>query len=80
MTQERRDNNVHWPQWLHEAWNREAFQKGAAGPYCMDHNLTGRMAVNMGDIRGGHPVEWGQWIVRTPGGALSIENDFKPGQ
>lgn len=78
MTLSRRLNNAEWPQWLHEAWNKPHIEVGAVGPYCMDDSSIGRMAIKMDDSRGGHPVEWDQWIVREPSGALVIETDFKP--
>lgn len=80
MTRERRASNADWPQWLHEAWNLPHIQVGAVGPYVLDEPCLGRVAVKMDDDRSGHPVEWGQWIVREPWGALVIETDFQPGK
>lgn len=62
MTPARRADNSEWPQWMHQAWNKNAGQPGALlnqiegssdGPLCIE-TLEGRMKVNWNDfiIRG----------------------------
>ena len=81
VTHESARNKAKWPDWMIEAWNRPHIQAGALGYYCLDDSTMGaRLAVKMDDARPGHPVEWGQWIVREPWGAISIETNFQPGK
>lgn len=32
LTEETRNNNVDWPNWLHEAWNKKRTEEGAVFP------------------------------------------------
>lgn len=69
MTQERREDNSDWPEWLNEAWNKEQGVVGAVFPAAYPfsdgtdelkiHTLEGEMRVNFGD-----------WIIRGVKGEL----------
>ncbi len=74
MTEERQKSNADWPQWLHEAWKKPPFEKGAL--YGSRWNST-RMEVNT--KTGAIQVGWGDWIVRWETGALDVfeTDDFE---
>lgn len=75
MTQERRQNNSEWPNWLHEAWNKDIMDKGAVFPYDV---LTGRsdgtdklrVSTLENDARGSLVIEWNDFIIRGVQGEL----------
>lgn len=62
MTQAAREDNADWPQWLHEAWNKEPEDDGAVGPwidFLAVNTLEGKLGVSPGD-----------WIIRGVKGEL----------
>jgi hypothetical protein len=70
MTRERRRANVEWPQWLHEAWNKDPKEAGAV--YCIgDDGLVGpgdRLVVTT--LEGTHAITFGDWIIQGVKGEL----------
>ena len=67
MTQERRKSNVDWPNWLHEAWEKERNVPGALFPNVPG---TGDGKLCIYTLEGVHFVEWGDWIIQGVKGEL----------
>ena len=67
MTLERRFNNIDWPQWLHEAWNKPDLSEGAL---TIDPDDTKREKLVMGTLEGVHRILWGDWIIKGINGEL----------
>ena len=66
MTRERRHDNSEWPNWLHEAWNREPGE----GALFVDADDENRERLVIGTLEGVHRVEWNDWIIRGIKGEL----------
>jgi len=66
MTQERRASNEDWPNWLHEAWNREPGE----GALFIDADDPQQLRLCIGTLEGVHRVLWDDWIVRGVRGEL----------
>ena len=54
VTEETRESNVDWPQWMHEAWNKKVSEVGSLAGYADSSDLQvltleGRMNVSLGD-------------------------------
>ena len=65
MTRERRASNADWPNWLHEAWNKERGEQGALYP-----EKPGGDVLAIGTLEGEHRVSWGDWIIQGVNGEL----------
>lgn len=63
MTRERRESNADWPQWLHEAWNRNNGEPGALYP-------AGTETLAIFTPEGIHTVSPNDWIIRGVKGEL----------
>lgn len=55
MTEQHRHNNFYWPQWLHDAWNKDPTEVGAVFPVpgsseVQINTLEGLMRVNTNDF------------------------------
>ncbi len=59
MTEERRSNNVDWPEWLHRAWNTEG-----EGALFIDADDPARYRLVLGTLEGVYRVQWGDWIIQ----------------
>lgn len=65
MTEERREDNSEWPNWLHEAWNKDEGEKGRLTvrnkgyPYLAIETLEGVM-----------DIDWDDWIIQGVKGEL----------
>lgn len=69
MTKERRASNEEWPQWLHEAWQKDFDCDGAVS--CEDYpNSDGRDRLVIRTLEGVHSVSWGDWIIKGVNGEL----------
>jgi hypothetical protein len=69
MTPEHRASNLHWPHWMHEAWNTPHDQPGAL--LCRDYpNSDGTDPLRIFTLEGVHNVDWGDWIIRGVKGEL----------
>ena len=66
MTRERRNSNVDWPPWLHEAWQRP---QGENALWIDDPSGSGELLV-VGTLEGVHRITWGDWIIRGVKGEL----------
>lgn len=67
MTRERRQDNSEWPEWLHEAWDKERGEPGSLFPE-VEGSMYSRLAV--GTLEGPLSVSWGDWIIRGIKGEL----------
>jgi len=65
MTVERRWHNDEWPNWLHEAWQKD---KGDAGAYWCDKTQTDRTFITT--LEGVHEVSPGDFIIQGVKGEL----------
>ena len=63
MTKEARQNNSEWPEWLNEAWNKEAGTVGAVWPTDYPH-LDGKDSVCIGTLEGIHLASLGDYIIQ----------------
>lgn len=63
MTSERMNVNHEWPQWMHEAWNKDSAAEGA-----LLRSISGRVAVQ----HNGSTIEVneGDWIIRGVTGEI----------
>lgn len=61
MTEERRENNVDWPQWLHEAWNAPWDEACALFPSIVG-DTGGTLSIRT--LEGVMEVSWGDWIIQ----------------
>ena len=71
MTVERRNNNVDWPEWLHEAWNKTKLEVG--GLYKIgrfDDADESAQKLFIKTLEGAMVVGWGDWIIRGVNGEL----------
>ncbi len=68
MTQERRQNNSEWPQWLHRAWNKEPGE-GSMWPVNYPKS-DGKDRLCIGTKEGVHMVSWNDFIIQGVQGEL----------
>jgi hypothetical protein len=64
MTEERRNDNRDWPEWLNRAWNNPP---GDNALY-IDPRDESRHLLMLDTIMGPHSVRWGDWIIQTESG------------
>jgi len=64
MTEERRWDNSEWPNWLHEAWQREP-SEGAL--WCEEEV---KEQLFCGTLEGVHKVDFDDWIIQGIKGEL----------
>lgn len=69
MTQERRESNVDWPEWLHKAWNKGQTEPGALFPRDFPFS-DGKDNLCIFTLEGIHLVTPGDWIIRGVAGEL----------
>lgn len=67
MTEERRWNNVDWPNWLHEAWNRRDFSEGALS---VDPDDDTNTKLVIGTLEGVLRVNFDDWIIKGVKGEI----------
>ena len=69
MTQERRKNNLDWPGWLHEAWNKNNNEPGALYPKDFpDSDGTDELVIFT--LEGKHDVSFDDFIIKGVKGEL----------
>ena len=66
MTEARRINNVDWPNWLHEAWNKEPGE----GSVWIALDDPARLKLVCGTLEGIHRIDWNDWIIQGIKGEL----------
>ena len=69
MTFERRQDNSDWPNWLHEAWNKESGEDGCLFP-SLAPNSDGNDTLSIITLEGVHEVLFDDWIIRGVKGEL----------
>ena len=67
MTQQRRCDNVDWPEWLNRAWNLDPREPGAVYP-TVAGTPDGTLSIQT--LESEHMVSWGDWIIRGVKGEL----------
>ncbi len=69
MSKERRKNNINWPEWLNQAWNKKHKEEGAVYPSEFpDSDGTDKLEIHT--LEGTHLVEWGDYIIQGVKGEL----------
>ena len=68
MTRDRRMDNSNWPNWLHEAWNKDRESEGALQRVNMKATLPDMLEVVT--LEGNHRVRWGDWIIQGVQGEI----------
>ena len=68
MTEERRWNNNEWPEWLHEAWNKNP--EDEEGALCINLADPERNLLVIETLEGAHHITWGDWIIQGVEGEL----------
>lgn len=77
MTRERRRSNAEWPAWLNAAWNTPITDVGALYPTPGEDRGEG--TVTLRTISAGPViVQWNDWIIRDPDGALWLTDSADP--
>ena len=71
MTRERRDKNEDWPDWLHEAWNKQAREIGAVFPSGYPRS-DGKDQLKVQTKEGLMVVPWDAYIIRGILGELYV--------
>ena len=67
MTEERRRDNVDWPNWLNRAWNED---EGDEGALYIDEDDPTRTLLMVGTLEGPHRVTWGDYIIQGVQGEI----------
>jgi len=62
LTKERRACNADWPQWMHEAWNKD---RGTPGSLYPTEKGTSQGTLSIGTSEGPRLVAFGDWILRS---------------
>ena len=81
MTQERRNNNTDWPEWLNRAWNADG-----EGSLFIAVDDPERQRLCLGTLEGVVRVEWNDWIIQGIKGELYpckpdiFEAVYEPGE
>lgn len=68
MTQERRMDNIDWPEWVNQAWNKREGEPGALFRKDGDAALPDLLCIQT--LEGIHLISWGDWIIRGVKGEL----------
>jgi len=63
MTKERRRDNSEWPNWLHQAWQKQHPQEGAVWPKDYPRS-DGTDQLCIGTLEGVYIVSWNDWIIQ----------------
>ncbi len=69
MTKERRESNVDWPSWLHEAWNKGQAEAGSLYPIDFPHS-NGKDELEILTLEGVHRVSFDDFIIQGVNGEL----------
>ncbi|MCK5614039.1 hypothetical protein KAR91_69895 [Candidatus Pacearchaeota archaeon] len=69
MTKERRQDNSEWPEWMHEAWNKDYHDPSSLGSSeYPNSDGTDRLTINT--LEGHHMVSWDDYIIQGVQGEL----------
>ncbi len=66
MTLLTRWDNSEWPQWMHEAWNREPGENAI----WIDPDDPRRERLLCGTLEGVHAITWKDWIIQGVKGEI----------
>ena len=69
MTKERRASNEDWPNWLHDAWNKNPVDAGAVYPANFPES-DGSDKLCIKTLEGPLSVNWDDWIIQGVKGEL----------
>jgi len=69
MTKKARIDNSNWPEWLHQAWQKEPTEPGAL-LYPYFPNSIGRDRLVINTLEGALLIEWNDWIIQGIKGEL----------
>ena len=68
MTKERRMDNIEWPEWLNEAWNKEEGEDGALFRMNKEAEMPDILCIQT--LEGIHIINWGDWIIQGVKGEI----------
>ena len=69
MTEERRQDNSEWPNWLNQAWQKEWDEEGSLYP--KDYpNSDGTDKLRIGTLEGDQHIEWDDFIIQGVRGEI----------
>ena len=69
LTKETREDNSNWPDWMHEAWNKELDEVGSLYPWLYpDSDGSDELAVET--LNGAVLVRFNDYIIRGTQGEL----------
>ena len=66
MTKARRWSNSEWPDWLHEAWNKEPSE----GALWIDPDDQTKSNLVCGTLEGAHRISWNDYIIKGVQGEI----------
>jgi hypothetical protein len=66
MTPHRRRDGTDWPEWLHQAWDKERGSEGSLYP--TDEGEGGTLSI--GTLEGQQLISWGDWIIQGVQGEI----------
>ena len=69
MTEQRRNSNAEWPEWLHRAWERGA-SAGIKGALMIDIDDPNGLRLALGTLEGVYRIQWDDWIIQGIKGEL----------
>ena len=69
MTKERRQSNMDWPRWLHEAWDKNISEEGSLYPSKFPHS-DGTDKLMIHTLEGNHLVGWDDYIIQGAHGEI----------
>jgi len=75
LTEENSLNNIDWPRWMHEAWNREPYQQHSVGRRNQYHPGTTEIELAVRYADTWVPVRPGDWILRDQHGHLTVRDE-----
>ena len=66
MTEERRWDNIDWPDWLNQAWNKDPSE----GAVWINPDDPTRASLVCGTLEGVYRINWNDWIIKGIKGEL----------
>ena len=69
MTKERRQNNIDWPHWLNEAWQKERLDEGSISPVNYPDS-DGKDKLEIITLEGNLLIEWDDYIIQGVKGEI----------
>lgn len=69
MTEERREDNSEWPEWLNAAWQMSRHDEGAVFPVMTPEGMKDNL-ICINTLEGYMTVGWGDYIIQGITGEL----------